>query len=378
MIMKFLILLSYLLSFDAFSEVDLPSSVSGNNEVLDYIWNKNENNELDVIEYQLLRKQIITDQLTLINKTILNNLDSQFFSKKDIFKIFISKLSPREAVEFYSKKDSFNNNSYELSALAKRSLDKAEKIIRSAQEFTPMTKNQIMNLVFKTPDLSSYSNGEYKDTVRLFLFCREDRNYPCLFLMKDIFGNLVREKQVLWSLPALAKSARNIPFYKTNGETPTGVHTMNSVMLEANRQDAFGKFRRVILNWIPENSDEVSTHHFLPKMHHKLKWWKRASISRDAGRKYLRIHGTGRFNDEPDLSYYPHIATSGCISTKEGRYFGIDFKHQRLVLDQLMKSSRLAPVYSNETNIKGILYVVNLDDKKQSVLLKDLNDYGIN
>ncbi len=87
--------------------------------------------------------------------------------------------------------------------------------------------------------------------------------------MKDRFDRLVREEDGgLWSLPALAKSASGRPFNVTNGNTPQGVHTIDSVMPEANRQDAFGKFRRLILNWVP--SDE-QTKTLLPESARRTK-----------------------------------------------------------------------------------------------------------
>ena len=62
----------------------------------------------------------------------------------------------------------------------------------------------------------------------------------------------------LWSQPALAASYHGLPYNVINGQTPQGIHRIDSVMPEANRYRAFGKYRRVILNWVPNAGDEDS------------------------------------------------------------------------------------------------------------------------
>ena len=39
-----------------------------------------------------------------------------------------------------------------------------------------------------------------------------------------------------------------------------------------------------------------------------------------------------------------------------------------------MKANNLAPVYSQEPRIKGILYVININNDKRAVSEKDLDD----
>ena len=69
----------------------------------------------------------------------------------------------------------------------------------------------------------------------------------------------------LWSHPAFAMSSRGLPSNIVNGQTPQGVHTIDSVMPEANRQIAFGKFRRLILNWVRGDFSERGEMAFLPQ-----------------------------------------------------------------------------------------------------------------
>ncbi|MFT6630402.1 MAG: hypothetical protein ACJAS4_000338 [Bacteriovoracaceae bacterium] len=375
--MKLLLLLGLALVLPAFGQVDLPVLPKGNKEILSFLWVKHELNTLDPIEFHQLAEEIEFDGLSQIDEAKLQTIENSFLIMKNESKILINSLTEAEAIQYINSKDILDENIIQLSKNAIVTIDLTKIKINKISKFSPLSITEMKDLIYRTPDLAHYNNGEYKDTVRLFLFCRESRDFPCLFVMKDIFGNIVKENGKVWSLPALAKSARNIPYYKTNGQTPNGVHTIDSVMPEANRQTAFGKFRRVMLDWIPKSQGELNTKHFLPISHTQLNWWKRANVARDAGRLYLRIHGTGRVNDEPSSTYFPHMPTSGCISTREGKYGAMRYTDQRKVLDKLMEASQLKPVYSNEPNIKGVLYVVNIDDQKKSVKLLDLKKYGV-
>lgn len=375
--MKLLFLLGLLVGSTAYGQIDLPQNPEGNEEILSYLWEKHDANELRALESFQLLSLLDRQSLSLVEQLQVRVIEGTFSHEKDLEVIRISKLDESEAIKFISHESEVNHLNLEFTPETLGVLRSARKKINDVSKFEALSVVQVKELLLKTPDSAHYENGTYKDTPRLFLFCRESREFPCLFVMKDIFGNFITSNGKVWTLPALAKSARNLPYFKTNGQTPNGVHSMDSVMPEANRQGAFGKFRRVILNWIPKSKNESNVLHFLPKSHHKLKWWKRASIARDAGRRYLRIHGTGRVNDEPNLSYYPHIATSGCISTREGKYGGITYKDQRVILDKLMEASQLMPTFTNESKIKGIVYVVNIDSKKKAVKLEDLKKFGV-
>jgi hypothetical protein len=219
-----------------------------------------------------------------------------------------------------------------------------------------------------TPDLEEQHN------LRVFVFCRENRDYPCRLVIKSKLNEIVKkENGEIWSMPVLAKSSRGLPSNITNGNTPMGIHLIKSVMPQANRQRFFGKFRRVILNFIPNSSEqELETKSFLPASQHGLTWWKRASIARDVGRKYLRIHGTSLISKRSKL-YYPHMASSGCLTTLEGEYDGVKYIDQREVLDAMMNALGLATTYKNEVKLKGLFHLLQLDNKKGAVALSDLD-----
>ena len=236
----------------------------------------------------------------------------------------------------------------------------------------------VSDLYFNTPDSSTYLNGKYSSGIKIFMFCRSKRVYPCLMVMRDMEGiNVRKDNGVLWSQPALAAARSGFPTYQRNGNTPAGIFTIDSVMPYADQQLSFGKFRRLILNFVPASNNERVVKSMLPVSSHESDWWKQTVVARDIGRNLFRIHGSGRMNNEPQAPYFPLNPTNGCIAQRENTYNGVTYKDQRDLLDEIMKNLNLEPTFSNETKINGILYVLELDDKNSAVRLEDLEVYGI-
>jgi hypothetical protein len=133
----------------------------------------------------------------------------------------------------------------------------------------------------------------------------------------------------------------------------------------------------MILNFIPKSKNEVLMKSLLPASSQVSDWWKPTTVARDIGRNLLRIHGTGKINTDKNTPYYPFMRTSGCIASRENTYDGVTFTDQRELLDMMMKAMDLAPSFENETSIKGILYLVEIDDLNEPVTLNDLALRGI-
>lgn len=241
-----------------------------------------------------------------------------------------------------------------------------------------ITEDMVSDLVLKTPDVTTYMNGEYVKSVKIFMFCRENRLYPCMMVMKNVHGELVRNADgTLWTHKSLASSKQGLPSYTKNGNTPTGVMTIDSVMPVADQTISFGKFRRMILNFIPKSKNETLIKALLPVSSHDQDWWKSGVTSRDIGRGLFRIHGTAKINQDPTVPYYPFMRTSGCIAQRENTYDGVEYKDQRELLDSIMVAMNMEPTYANEINVKGILYVVEIDDKNAPVEAEDFALRGI-
>lgn len=241
-----------------------------------------------------------------------------------------------------------------------------------------LTTDVVADIFHRGPDVTTYMNGEYVKSVKLFMFCRSNRLYPCLMTMKDSHGEILRKVDgTIWTHKSLASSKQGLPSYTRNGNTPAGIFTIDSVMPSADQQMSFGKFRRIILNFVPKSRNEVLLRSLLPKTSQESDWWKATVTARDVGRNLFRIHGTLKINTDSSVPYYPFMRTSGCIAQRENTYDGEDFSDQRILLDSIMTALNLELNYANEPKVKGILYLVEIDDKDDAVTEDDLRSFGI-
>lgn len=270
------------------------------------------------------------------------------------------------------------NNGYEnLVGLASQYPEFNDVNTQTVKDQAEVTRT-VMDLFYDSPSLAEYQDGKYKGGIKLFMFCRTNRDYPCLFVMRDANDEIVRnEDGSIWSQNSLAQSARKLPYNVRNGYTPTGVWTIDGVMPSADQTISFGRFRRMILNFIPKTSQENRLKSLLPSIAQDQDWWKQTVVARDMGRNLFRIHGTGKTNPDPNSTFYPFRQTSGCISQRENVHDGYDWKDQRKLLDRIMQAQGNKAVYANETKIKGVLYVFEIDGKKATVTPEDLKNLGI-
>jgi hypothetical protein len=234
-------------------------------------------------------------------------------------------------------------------------------IFSSAKKGEELRANEVQEIL-------NYKNY----TLSVFAIFNKDRSKPGRMFVRDGYGHFVhKENGEVWSIPTLGVSGRGLPFNHSNGTTPCGVYSIDSVMPEANKNKEFGKFRRLIVNFLKQTPNEENIKQFLPRTHHKRTWWIPCIVGRDLGRSLLRIHGTGTINKNPFSSYFPMIPSSGCLTTTERSFMGIfHINHQRELLDTLMKAQGLPVSYENELKIQGILYVIEFNDTYQALEFK--------
>ena len=251
-------------------------------------------------------------------------------------------------------------------------------VAADAERKKELTKDVIADVFHRSPDVTTYMNGEYVKSVKIFMFCRSNRLYPCLMTMRNAHGDVVRnEDGTIWTHKALASSKQGLPSYTRNGNTPAGIFTIDSVMPVADQQISYGKNRRMILNFVPKSRNEVLLRSLLPATSQDEEWWRPTIAARDVGRNLFRIHGTLKINNDSSVPYYPFMRTSGCIAQRENTYDGVTFNDQRELLDSIMKALDLEPVYENEPKVKGLLYLVEIDDVDEVVSAETLQSYGI-
>ena len=206
--------------------------------------------------------------------------------------------------------------------------------------------------------------------LSLFAIVSSDRSQKGRLLIRKPSGQFLQSKSgQVWSIPILGHTHRGLSFNHSNGHTPCGVYTIDGVMPEANNQREFGKFRRLIVNFL-KDEDGHEYNDKLPRSHWCLNWWKQSKLASLLGRSLLRIHGTGRINYNIFSSHYPFVPTSGCLATLERGIWGQRLTHQRELLDAVMDAQGLAPIYENELKIHGLLYVVEFDGSLSALEFK--------
>ena len=228
-------------------------------------------------------------------------------------------------------------------------------------------------------DLNTWYNGKYAGGVAIYQFCRSNRLFPCVQVLRDAQGQPVRNADgTLWSQPSLSMSARNLPSNQRNGSTPSGIHTLNGVMPVPDQVPSFGRFRRVILDFVPKSANEARQREILPGTSQDSSWWRPNVVARDIGRNLFRIHGSGKLNEDPTSSWFPFRPTSGCISKRENTYGDVEYQDQQLLLNQLMTAQGLEVKYENETAIRGVLFLIEINDEAAPVTTETLATFGVN
>ncbi|MBX2987850.1 MAG: hypothetical protein KF802_08120 [Bdellovibrionaceae bacterium] len=236
------------------------------------------------------------------------------------------------------------------------------------------SRQVLKDLYQKWVNLRPVAGGRYAEAPRVYIFCRADRVYPCRALVKDKSGKPLRGSDgQLWSQPILAYSRHQKNFDEPGGDTPGGVHLVDGVMPAADQTELFGRFRRLILGFVPKSQGEANQKKFLPASSQNHSWWREGVVARDLGRAHLRVHGVGRVNHDRSKPYYGYFGTSGCMENRENVYDGVTYIDQRHFLDAVMKAMGKTPSFANEPSIRAVLYLVTLDDEKRAVTAQDLS-----
>lgn len=243
---------------------------------------------------------------------------------------------------------------------------------KSAVDSRPINGDLLSELLNFEIQIDDPMAALYAEGVKLFLLLSVNRKIPGILILKDSSNQWVRlESGLLWSLPVLASSKFDFPFYSSNGQTPQGFFAINGVMPEANRSELFGRNRRLIIDFFPKLDPLMLESPFIPYGHKDLSWWKQAEIAREIGRRFLRIHGTGLVCKESNSTYAPFVRTSGCLATRE---VPGQFDDQRILLDQLMRSMDLDVSFENESKINGLLTIVEISATNSLPTIEQLSD----
>ncbi len=209
----------------------------------------------------------------------------------------------------------------------------------------------------------------------LYSFQRPNRRYAGRVIVRKPDGTFVRDSAgQLFSVPQLALSVSNLPFYLTNGNTPQGIYRMSGFDVSNSR--FIGPTENIQLSMpfeIPVDSFVISRPPNMDTTWNLQKYkvllpesWRSYSplyhsfYAGEAGRTAIIAHGT---TIDPDYykgtTYYPQTPSLGCLCTFES--WSPDGYRQRS--DQ----QRLVDAVKQAGNGVGYAVVINLADKDAPV-----------
>lgn len=216
--------------------------------------------------------------------------------------------------------------------------------------------------------------------IMVISFQRRNRDYPGLAVVRNAKGEFMRDTTGnIFSVPQLARSLSNLPFYLTNGNTPQGLFRMNG--FDVSKSLAIGPTTNIQL-MMPQ---ETTPRYFLKDSSVQDTVWSEDLYKRllpencrnnialyqsyyagKAGRTEIIAHGSTVNPDYyRDMSYYPHTPTQGCLCCKEV-WGGPDGK--RIQSDQQL----LVDALRNAGGANGYLLVIEIDDRRTPVILADV------
>ncbi|WP_462253467.1 hypothetical protein [Ferruginibacter sp.] len=302
-----------------------------------------------------------------------------FLSKTEDAKIFAM------AAEYLLMCDRQPSTILEISTLGSKKIyntknDQEYAIISSLME-------RIVDITRKKTDFvlkkNLFDKNYLKGNVIVYSIQRKNRDFPGIVLVRDTNGNFVTySKNIIFSVPQLARSINGLPGYLTNGNTPQGIFRMYG--FDISKNGAIGPTENIQLT-MPL---ETSIQHFLKDSTiidsvWTLEWYKKllppgptnyyplyeTYNASKAGRTEIIAHGTtvdtSFYRGQP---YFPLTPTEGCLCTKE-MWSATDGK--RTISDQ----QKLVDAVKKAGGADGYLIVIEIDDQQKPVSINEILPY---
>lgn len=256
------------------------------------------------------------------------------------------------------------------------------------ERFLDWRKNPILFLLHQNlapkpprpPLIDMLKHPFEKGKTIVYCFQRNDRDYPGLTIIKQPDGKFVRNRDgSIFQISHLARAISNLPGYLTNGNTPQGIFSIQGIDVSTNRfigqtpnlqlvmpfevsvQKFFHNKKLTDTTWIEDRYRQL-----LPESWQSYLPIFEAYFAGKAGRTEIIAHGT---TIDPEFyagrPYYPNTPSLGCLTAKE-LWSGQNGKC--LLSDQLS----FINAFRSAGSKAGYLVVIELDDKKQPVVLDEV------
>ncbi|HVZ98468.1 MAG TPA: hypothetical protein VG847_16415, partial [Chitinophagaceae bacterium] len=219
--------------------------------------------------------------------------------------------------------------------------------------------------------------------IVMYSIQRKDRDYPGLVLIKDRYGNFITDSSgKIFEIPQLARSITNLPFCLHYGNTPQGIYLMHG--FQVSMANFIGPTANVQLSMPAEvtiaaflRNDNITDSvwspdyykSLLPETLQNFSPLYEAYYAGLCGRREIIAHGTtidpSYYLHQP---YYPLTPSEGCLCTKE------IWNGKRAESDQ----QKLVNALLRAGGADGYCIVIDIDDKKAPVTLKDVLPFILN
>ncbi|MBI9071047.1 MAG: hypothetical protein JEY94_05590 [Melioribacteraceae bacterium] len=235
-------------------------------------------------------------------------------------------------------------------------------------KFIDWEKSPVLSALYKHINLSRPANinlneffltGLNGSPTIIYCLQRKNRDYEGLIIIRKSDRMFLRDKSGrIFSVPALARSVTNLPYYLTNGNTPQGIF---SVLGLGNSSNVFiGPTSTIELgmpfeispedffhsNSVKTKWDEVLYNNIIPVNLRKYSSLYESYFAGMAGRSEIIAHGS-TINPEfyKTEIYYPNTPSLGCIT-----------------LSELWDLKTGAREISNQNKLVNVLKELNLSD----------------
>ncbi|MBI9073568.1 MAG: hypothetical protein JEY94_18370 [Melioribacteraceae bacterium] len=218
-----------------------------------------------------------------------------------------------------------------------------------------------------------------KGKTIIYTIFRKDRSFTGITIIKKPNGEFVKdENDSLFFIKQLGTSTSRLPGYLSKGNTPQGIFSIVGSYISPTKSIGptdnvliripFGKSPKIFFhgknkyqNWNIEDYKNL-----LPET------WKdylpvyESFYAGKNGRRLIVMHGsTDNLEFYKNKPYYPLTPTMGCISAKE--IWDLETGYC-IESDQ----AKLLNAFYSTKQLKGFLVVVNIDDKKLPVTIKEI------